>query len=69
MIAYKDLKVDMEVEAILSRSIGKQWIPARVVSKHDRLELAYVELHYPNGTNFELYRRPSELRLKPEGGT
>ena len=67
MIAYEKLKVGMEVEVMLSRHTGKQWFPATVISKHDGG--ADVELFYPEGTSVILYRRPTQLRPKPEAAT
>lgn len=68
MIPYYKLKVDMEVEALSLRRAGKRWLPARIASKYRALQLVSVRILAPSGDTWRIYRRPSQLRLKPKGG-
>lgn len=59
-------KVGMEVEALSTRREGRRWLPARVVSINDALEIIGVQCYSSDGARHPtVYRRPSQLRLKP----
>lgn len=63
-----DAKVGMEVQALSVRCKGRRWLPARIVSINDVLEVIGVRCYSPDGVRQPMvFRRPSQLRPKSEG--
>ena len=68
-LELEHVQVGMLVGARSTRREGTRWLPARVVSKHGILQLIGVQFYFPDGVRGPMvYRRPSQLRPKPERG-
>lgn len=71
MIDYKDLKVEMEVEALSWIGDEESWRVAKVVRvcpKRGRRGYVILAIPLPHCPTNQVRRVPAELRLKPEGG-